>query len=99
MRVLVARLRNETQREDEGDDTDGHVDEEDPWPGEVLRQEAAENEADGRTADCDRRPNPERACAFPTFRERGRDDRERGGRDERGAEALQRTGTDQHPLA
>ena len=60
VRVLVARLGHEAQREDERDDPDGDVDEEDPRPGEQLDEDAAEDEADGTAADRDRRPDAER---------------------------------------
>ena len=78
VRVRVARLRNEAERERERRDADGHVDEEDPRPGEVLRQSAAEDEADGRAADRDRGPDGQRAGALGAFLEGRRDDRERG---------------------
>jgi hypothetical protein len=97
--VDVARLRHEPEREQEGCDADGHVDEEDPRPGEVLRQRAAEDEADRRAADRDCRPHGKRAGTLGALLEGGRDDRERGGRDQRGAEALQRPRPDQHALA
>ena len=58
--VLVARLGHEPQREEEGDDADRDVDEEDPGPGEVLDEDAAEQQADGAAADRDRGPDTER---------------------------------------
>ena len=39
--------RHEPQRQQEGDDADRHVDEEDPWPREVLRERPTENESTG----------------------------------------------------
>ena len=50
-----------------------------------------------RAADRDRRPDAERLRALRALLERRRDDRERGRRDERGAETLERAAADQHP--
>src|SRR5262249_58706419 len=95
----VARLRHEAKRENEGGDADRDVDEEDPGPREILRQRAAEEAPDGGAADRDSSPDSERPCALRALLEGGRDDRKRGGGDERGAEALKRTCADEHSLA
>ena len=99
MRVFVPRLRDEPEREHERGDADRDVDEEDPWPGEVLRQHAAENQADGGAADRDRCPDAQRPRALLALGERRGDDRKCGRRDQRRAETLQRTRTDEHALA
>jgi hypothetical protein len=44
-------------------------------------------------------PDAERPRALGAFGERRRDDRQRGGRDERGTEALQCARADEHALA
>ena len=56
---------------------------------------AAEQEPDRAAADGDRRPHAHRLRALGALRERRRDDRERGRRDERGAEPLQPAKEDQ----
>ena len=64
----------------------------------VLGQHAAEQHA-GRAAGAgDRAPDAERLVALGALGERGRDDRQRGGGDERGAEALHGAGGDQPDL-
>src|SRR5581483_4009325 len=68
-------------------------------PGEVLRERAAEDEADRGAADRDRRPDGERARPLRALREGGGDDRERRRRDQRGAESLQRARADEQRLA
>ena len=87
--------RNE---EHERGDADGDVDEEDPWPGEELREHPAENQADGGAADRDRCPDSQRPRAFLALGERRGDDRKCGRRDQCGAETLERTRTDEHAL-
>ena len=77
------------QREQEGDDADGDVDEEDPRPGEEVDEDAAEQQPDRAATDRDRSPDTHRLRPLGPFGEGCRDDRERGGRDQRGAEALQ----------
>ena len=95
VRVLVLRLGHEAEGREEREHADRNVDEEDPRPGERLRQPAAEHEAEGRAADGDRGPDAERLRALLPLGERRRDDRERGGGDESGPEALQRAEADQ----
>ena len=96
VRQLVLRLRDVAQRGEEHGDSDRDVDEEDPRPGEVLGQRAAEDQADRAAADRDRGPDAERLRPLGPFGERGRDDREGGRRDERRAEPLQAARADQH---
>ena len=86
------RLRHEAQRQQPGGDADGHVDEEDPLPREQLGQHAAQQQAERGAARGDRAPDAERLRAVGALLEGGRDDRQRGGGDQRGAEALQRRG-------
>ena len=55
-------------RQRDGGDADRHVDEEDPLPRQVLGEDAAEQQADGRAADGDGRPDaraPSRARRPP----------------------------------
>ena len=99
MRGLVPRLGQIAQRRDEHDDPDRDVDEEDPWPRDQLRDRSAEDQPDRAPSDRDRRPHPERLGPVGPLLEGRRDDRERGRRDERGAEPLERTRADQHPGA
>ena len=75
--------------EGEDRDPDGHVDEEDPLPAEVLDEDPAEQDARRRTASGDRAPDPERLVPLrAAVPEGGADDRERRRGDDRGAEAL-----------
>ena len=61
----------------------------------VVDEDAAEHEADGAAADRDRGPDAERLRPLGALLEGRRHDRQRGRRDERGAEALQAAGHDQ----
>ena len=92
LRCACSSLDSGTSRErqHERGDPDRDVDEEDPRPRERLVEDAAEEQPDRAAADRDRGPDAERLRALGAFREGRRDDRERGRRDERGAEALQR---------
>ena len=77
-------------------DADRHVDEEDPLPAEVLRQHAAGEHADRGAGAAHRAPDAERLVALGALLEGRHDDRERGRRDDRGAEALHGARGDQH---
>ena len=65
----------------------GHVDEEDPLPAGVLREDAAEEHAGRCAAAAHRAPDAERLVALRALLERRRDDRERRRRDDRRADA------------
>src|ERR671932_413442 len=69
---------------------DGDVDEEDPLPAERVGEHAAEQDAGRRAEAADRAPDAERDVALAALGERRGEDRQRGGRDDRGAEALER---------
>ncbi len=72
------------------DDAERHVDGEDRGPAEGLREHAAEQRARGGAERAHRAPHADRAVALGTGLERARDDRQRGRREHRAAEALQR---------
>jgi hypothetical protein len=67
---------------------DGDVDEEDRLPADELRQSAAEQHADRRAGTADCAPDAECVGACTAAGEARHDDRQRGGRQERCAEAL-----------
>ena len=96
VRARVLRLGHEAPGGDEDGDADGHVDEEDPGPGEQVGKDSAEQEADGSATDRDRSPDAHRLRAVRSFREGDGDDRERGRRDQRGAKPLQAAEDDEH---
>jgi hypothetical protein len=93
--ALVLRLGDEAQRGDEDGDADRDVHEEDPRPGEGVHEDPPEQEADRATADRDRGPDAHRLRALRALGEGRRDDRERGGCDERGAEPLKPAADDE----
>ena len=75
---------------------DRHVHEEHPWPREQVGQDAAEQQANGATSDCNRAPDAERGSALPAFGEgRGEDGQSRR-RHECATETLQRASGNQH---
>src|SRR5256885_734367 len=86
--TVPAVARNETRSEQQGSRTDGNVDEEDPFPPEILRQHAAREDAYGGAAAAHCSPDAERLVALRAFVEERRDDRQRRRRDDRGAEPL-----------
>ncbi len=90
------RLGDEAQCGEQRHHAHRHVDEEDPLPGGQLGERATQDQADRATAGGDRAPHSERLGALTLLGERGRDDRQRGGREQRRAEALQAAADDQH---
>ena len=81
-----------------GDDPDRHVHPQHPLPAGVLGEHAAEQDARRAAGAGDRAPDAQRLIALGAVAEGRGDDRERGGGEERGAEALHGAGGDQHPL-
>ena len=75
------RLRHVADRERHRGEADRHVDEEDPLPAEQVGEDAAEEQAEGAAAGRDCAPDAERLRALLALRERGGDDRQRGGGD------------------
>ena len=75
---------------------DGQIDVQAPAPIEVLGQESAQDQAEGRAADGDRGVDPERPGPLARVGERGAQEREHGRRQQRPEQALQSAGTDQH---
>ena len=79
-----------------GDGEDGcadrQVDEEDPRPAQVRGEHAAEQHTDGATDAGGSAPDAEGDVPLTPLAEGGDDDRERGRREQRAAEALQRPG-------
>jgi len=70
-------------------DADRHVDEEDPLPAQQVGQHASQQQAERAAASGDRAPHAQRLGAVLALGEGRGDDRQRGGGDERAAEALQ----------
>ena len=95
---LGAAFGDQPWGEDEGEQGDRHVDPEDPLPTEAVGEDAAEQNA-GRAARAGHRaPNPQRFVALGAVAEDRGDDRERGGGDDRGPQALGGAGGDQLTL-
>ena len=90
-----AALADERPRQREHERADRHVDEEDPLPAGVLREDAAHQHAGRGAAAGHGAPDPERLVALRALLERRRDDRERRRRDDRRADALHRARRDQ----
>ena len=86
---LVVALGQQARGEQRGGDADRHVDEQDPLPAQVLGQHAAEQHARGAARAGDGAPDAQRAVALGALGEGVGHDRQRGGGDQRGAEALQ----------
>ena len=94
---LGAAARYEAHREEHGGEADRHIDEEDPRPGEGLREDAAEQQADGGAAGGEPGPQAQRLALVVAVGERRVDDRQRRRGDERRPDPLQRARADQHP--
>jgi hypothetical protein len=98
VRHLVAALGQQAGREEDRERADRHVDPQDPLPAEVLGEDAAEQDA-GRAAGAGHgAPDAERPVALRALGERRGDDGERGGGDQRGAQALEGAGDDEHDV-
>ena len=96
---LVAALVEQPRGDQRGRDPDRHVHEQHPLPAGPLGEHAAEQHA-GRAARAgDGAPDAERLVALGALGEGRGDDRERGGGDQRGAEALHGARRDQHDVA
>ena len=88
-------LRDEAERQEQHQRPDGDVDEEDPLPAEVLRQDPAEEHARRGARAPERAPDPQRLVALGALAKGRRHDREGGRRDDRRAEALHGARADQ----
>jgi hypothetical protein len=88
-------LDEQSQRDDGGRHGQDQVDEQRPAPVEDLRQRAAEDQAEGCARGADHAEDRERAVALLRDGERRRQQAERGGREESGEGALQRTSADE----
>jgi len=86
--TLFAALGQYARRQEGAEETDRDVHEQHPAPVEAARQHASQQHAGGAARARDRAPHAERAIALLAVRERGRDDRQRRGRDDRGAHSL-----------
>ena len=79
-----------------GRDREGEVDVHREAPGQVLGEDAAEQQADRTAGAGDGAEDAERPGALAAGRERRRQQRERGGGEQRAEHALQRAGGDEH---
>ena len=93
---LVAALADERTRDGEHGHADRDVDEEDPFPTEVAREDSAEEHTGRSTAAAHRAPDSERLVAVGSLFERRRDDRQRRRRHEGRADPLHRASGDEH---
>jgi hypothetical protein len=91
-----AALRQQARGERGGREADRHVDEQDPLPARVLGEHAAEEHAGGAAGAGHGTPDAHRLVALGALGEHHRDERERGRGEQRGAEALDGAGADQH---
>ncbi len=97
--VLVHALGEQERREDESSHSDGHVDEEDPLPGEEVDEDAAEEDTECGADATHGAPGAEGDVALAAFLEGPDEDRERCRRDRRRSEPLERAECDQRRLA
>ncbi len=93
--ALVAALGQQARRQRGGGQADRHVDEQDPFPAGPLGQHPAEQHADGAARPGHGAPDAQRLVALSTLGEDHGDHRQRGRREQRGAEALDGAGDDQ----
>ena len=92
--MRVTAFGHEAEPEEEGDRGNRNVDQEDRLPVEPLEQQAARQRAEADSEGGGRGPDGDRFRAFLT-REDVRDDRQRGGHDQRRADAHQGADADQ----
>jgi hypothetical protein len=93
-----ARLGDVPRREGRDRDRHRHVDPQHPLPAEAIGEDAAEQHSCGAAGARDRTPGPERLVALGAVAEGVHDDRQRGGGDDRRAQALGGAGGDQLAL-
>ena len=86
---------DQPERRERGKTGQRHVDEEHRLPAERLREHAAEQHADHQPGRPRAAPHRQRAVALAAFGERGVDQRQGGGKDERAPEPLRRAGDEQ----
>ena len=94
-RPQVLRLGDLGERDEDGDDADGHVDEEDPAPADAARDGAADERADGDGAADHGAVDAEGGPAVPPG-ERGGDQGQRGGEHDGAPDALHGAGQVEH---
>src|SRR6476646_8129346 len=93
--LLGVRFGNQARAQRGGGDPDRDVDPEDPFPADVFGQDPTEQDPGGAAGAGDRAPDAQRFVALGAVAEGGGDDREGGGGEDRGAEALHGAGGDQ----
>jgi hypothetical protein len=93
--VIAAAPAKQPRRDPDDECADGHVDVEDPRPVQRARQRAAQQHPGGAAAAGRRAPDAERHVALAALAEHRGEDGQRGGGEERRAEALQRAEGDQ----
>ena len=96
--VLVEALGEQERRQDQSRHAHGDVDEEDPLPRQVVRQDPAEQDAGCGAEATDGTPRAQGDVALAPLGEHCNEDGESSRRDESGAEALERTRGDQRAL-
>ncbi|XP_021300500.1 serine/arginine repetitive matrix protein 3-like, partial [Herrania umbratica] len=94
-RVRVTALGQHERADREQGDRDGHRDEEDRVPREVLEQPPADHRPGGRAPGERRRPHRDGAATGPRLGEHGLDQRQRRGHQRRPADPEQRAGGDE----
>ena len=90
VRPLRAAVTQQERRERDRSEPDRDVDEEDPRPAEIRRDDAAKQDARGRAAARGGAVDPERTVALVTLGERRHQERERSRREQRASQPLQR---------
>ena len=94
-RAVVAALGQQARGHQRRGDADRHVDEQHPLPARPLGEHAAEQHAGGAAGAGHRAPDAQRLVALRALLEDLGDQRQGGGRQQRGAEALDGTRGDQ----
>ena len=98
VREVGTALLQQNRRQHDCGDAHGYVDEEDPGPAQVGRQDAPEQHAGGGAAAGRSAVDAQREVALTALRECGHQQRERGRSQQRPTEALHRPEGDQRAL-
>ncbi len=96
--VCGAAFHDQPRRQGEGDQADGYVHPEHPFPPEAVGEDAAEEDSGGAAGPRDRPPDAQCFVALRAVFEGRCHDRERGGGDDGRPEALRGAGSDQLPF-
>ena len=95
--VALSVLGDQHECEEQGRTCQCDIDQEHRFPAEGACQQSPEEHADHQSGRPGAAPDSQRAVTYAAFDERDVDERQRGGKDQRATEALNRASGEKHP--